>query len=514
MDGLPTFPGLDVLSQVGRLGRTVRYRLASTREFLVLFDEPADHDAIAAAAEPYLGSVIDRLCPVHAVVRHEGRIGVVIEGELGENPWQQPAWGEAEALPVLRRAASVVAALHARGNAHGALKPDGLRLLHEGEIEVFPAVVLPEPAPETGTPLSALARDLAALADLACHLIAGASLRQPAGVGALPGALMECASPATAQAVRLVLETAGRDPGPADSVDVLRRVGWARDVEPPRRAFPAPVPRSAAAPVTASPTAPAPTNPSASSGASAVGAGAGAGPVDSVESVDAGGRGGRSASRSDAGASRVEERLTRAELRAAPRSSAVPIAVALGLLLVGGALVVIGNPGAMKKFWSGDSADQVAALPTPKDPLAGGGTGSASPAVESPPASSEAPVAEEESATSLADQILEELAAKRAARDAARVTPRKKKNYDRTLIDEGDGLRKAAQEILVTVRDGGLSMSKKNEKLAEAIKKLEAAREKYEGFAEQHPSRERLVEGSIEDVNSLLFFAYRQKTSG
>ncbi|MFG0316949.1 MAG: hypothetical protein ACF8XB_06740, partial [Planctomycetota bacterium JB042] len=204
--------------------------------------------------------------------------------------------------------------------------------------------------------------------------------------------------------------------------------------------------------------------------------------------------------------------------RPEPRSSAIPIAVAVGLLLMGGALVVIGNPEAMKRFFRGEAGDDVASLPTPKGPLE---AERKRPVVTNlyptPPsgANDRAPAAAEgEGSTALADQILQELAEKRRARDASRSSKRTKRSYDRTLIDEGEGLQKEAKAILVEVRDGGLTPAEKNVKLDEAIKKLEAAREKYEGFAEQFPSRQRLVEGSIEDVNSLLFFAYRQKTAG
>ncbi len=467
MSGLPTFPGLDVLSEVGRVGPTVRYRLASTREFLVLFDEEVEPSSVTAAAEAWVGVDVDGLCTVRSLVRHDGRIGVVIEGELGEDPWQQPAWGESESLTVLRRAASVVAALHARGLSHGALKPHGLRLLSEGEVEVLPPVVLPAPAAPTG--LSPIARDLSALADLACHLIARAPLERPAGIGALPAAVTENASPATTQAIRLVLETAADEPAESDAVEVLKRVGWAREIERP------------------SPVA------GARRTASAV----------SPEAAEV--------------ASAPRERRERPP-RPEPRSSAVPIAVAVALLVMGGALVVIGNPDAMKKFFRGDAGNEVAALPTPKGTLE---AERKRPVVTNlyptPPSgvSDPAPSASGGGgSTELADQILQELAEKRRARDASRSSKRSKKSYDRTLIDEGEGLQKEAKAILVEVRDGGLTPAKKNVKLDEAIKKLEAAREKYEGFAEQFPSRQRLVEGSIEDVNSLLFFAYRQKTAG
>ncbi len=62
------------------------------------------------------------------------------------------------------------------------------------------------------------------------------------------------------------------------------------------------------------------------------------------------------------------------------------------------------------------------------------------------------------------------------------------------------------------LRESKVDPKQKNSKVQRAIDLLEQAREKYEGFVEQYPAKERLVDGSLQDVNSMIFFAYRQKT--
>ncbi|MBI4880282.1 MAG: hypothetical protein HY812_11590 [Planctomycetes bacterium] len=480
--------GMKVLSELGRDAYTRRFRLDSPRaEFLVMFEEAALAGAVHEAARRYGVLEIEGLARLTQVVVEAGRVGIVVEGEVGESAWRREPLGEGEALRVLQEASTSLARLLAAGESHGALKPDGITLLAGRGTMILPPILLPgcqrelmggsggsESAAEREyRALPAPARDLAAMADLACHLIGGLRPARPAGVGALPGELKRQASPATAQAVRLLFEAAAKDPSPAEAAAILQRIGWARSAASPGgaaesdasrrvRRRPGAEARSAGAP-------------SASGGSGQPAEGA---------------------------------------WRKAPRIPG-PVA-ALALLIVGGSVLVLNHGAAAKWIRPVASDESTQRLAVPPDPLRLKARADASP--DEAPAE---PVAAEEralpggneavdaAASALADEIL------RTLNESVRrmSIPLPKQSFDRALIDAGDQVREEAKTILAAVRDRTVPHEERNVRLDEAIKLLESAREKYEKFAEQNPGRERLVSGSVEDVNALIFFAHRQKTS-
>lgn len=498
MSTLPSLPGLTILSEMGGDRHSRTYRLDGPGERrLLLYRDPALARAVAELAEQFDALQVEGLIRVEQVVRHQDQVGVVLAGDSGTDPWRHPPLGELESLPFLHEVGQTVAEMHLADLAHGSLKPDGLRISPAGELEVVPAFILADhldhldrlaaseqAAPGDGSSrnsLSPAGRDLADLADLACHLIAGLSPRKPAGVGAEPVELRSIASPATAEAVRLLLEKAARNPTPAEACELLGRVGWAPDIGPIRRPRRAPVRETLVrAPLRA--TARPPRNreaaPTAASG------------------------------RSEGGG---EERRSGDAAAYAPRPERrwVPYVAVAAVALLGVGLLVVGGGGGLSNFFSGSSGGNTA-LPTPDGPLAGTDRSRSMEDLKKEllgdvPAAS----AGTEAPADLADQILEDLAA-RNARNPAQGKP--KRSYDRAFIDQGDRLADEAKTILADIRDRKVKPEDRNARLDAAIQKLESAREKYESFVEQFPSRERLVEGGLEDVNSLIFFAYRQKT--
>lgn len=85
-------------------------------------------------------------------------------------------------------------------------------------------------------------------------------------------------------------------------------------------------------------------------------------------------------------------------------------------------------------------------------------------------------------------------------------------DVDRQAIEHGDALVEQARRRLEEVRARKGSRAERRRRLDEAIALLEKARKSFESFAEQYPARKRLVEDRITEVNSLIFFATRQRT--
>ena len=489
MSRLPAIPGLKILAEIGRDPLTSRFRLQGGGDrALVLFNDPAWADAVFAGVKRCGSADVSGLVRIEQVVQHEDLLGVVLCGDFGTDLNNVPVLGELKAKPHLCRMATILAGLFRLGESHGALLPGGATLTDSGEVTLLPPVVLPgflceavdaasaEEGPGADPAylaLSSAGRDLAALADLACYLIAGLKPIRPAGVGGFPEALKHACSPATAQAVRLLLDAAGRAPSPAEALEVLERLGWAEGRPSagnrPRKPVAVTVRRPPKAAGTSSPS----------------------------------------------GSERLEP------VGRPVRTRRIPVLVGvLALAMLGVGLLSIGAGGAMKEFWTG-RPQQDQALPEPQallgrqEPLSEPGAGllavldepltdGASGAADGALGGAGAP---DEAATALANQILEDLAKKRALKGAPAA---KKKGYDRSLMREGNQLREEGKVILAELREAKLSPAEKNAELRQAIGLLESAREKYEAFVEQFPTRECLVEGSLEDVNALIFHAYRQ----
>ncbi len=498
MEPLPQIPDLEILSLVHQGPRMRRYRLASVHEFLWLYEDPAVAEAVRQTTRRFMTVSIDGLARVTGIVEHAGGVGVVLEGDVGDSPWSLEPIGEMRSLPLLHATASIVAMMHQSGMEHGWLHPDGVTIHDGSAVLVLPPMVLPafldaQIGVEDGrgagfdglTPFGA---DLSALAHLACHWIGGLKPTKAAGVGALPAALKSVASPATAQAVWMLLETAAQDPDATDSVELLNRIGWVHDVRPPKRAV-------TTAPIARSPRDPAP-------------AAAPAAPPRSPERVElprAGRAPGvpRAAEPRPRAPANAEDRPARARRVAEESRGPIPaILVACFLLVLGGGLLAIGNREALERFWSADP-DHAMSLPSPEAPAA------PTPLVEETTPEADPPAPESQTSAEIAADLLRDIDERNARK---KELDRKARTYNRTLINEGDRLKQQAITILAGLREGGVDPKEKNEKLDQAIQFLEQAREKYDGFVEQYPDRERLVEGVLEEVNGLLFHAYRQKT--
>lgn len=500
MTSPPAIAGLEILAEMGRDRFVRRFRLGGRdARHLVLLDglDAAAAGEVLATARRFVGASVRGVAPLHDIVQHDGGAGFVIGVEPGESLWRTFGVGELATLPILRLLAEAVARLHARGLAHGALLAEAVLVRDaSGAPCVLPPVVAPEAIPTVGrsvgrpesetesyAALPLIARDLSALAQFACQWISGARPELAAGVGIVPESVQMLASPATAQALRLVFELASKNPTASASRELLERIGWARDLGDAPVAKPAPVavapsraavrkpdasatPAAASAPV--SPTASAPASPTAAS------------------TPDASGTPRRRPAREPAA------KKTRIPLILGP------IAVAA----IGGALY----------FMGGDKAvDEYANAPreTTANAPAGGSTPSVSLPKPAPPTPvDEAPV--DADAAAEAERVIQALKAKKEGK----VEPAKP-TYDRTLIDAGDKLKTEGTAILNELRDKKIPFEQTGAKIDEAIQKLEAARDEYVKFGEQYESRARLVEKSIEDVNSLLYFAYRnRKTLG
>ncbi len=481
-----TIAGLKVLSELGRDAYTRRFRLDSPRaEILVMFQEATVAGAVNEAARRYQALQIEGVTRIVRAVAEAGQVGLVVAGETGQSAWRSEPLGEGGALRILQEASSSLARLLAAGESHGTLKPDGITLLADGSTLILPPILLPErlrelmgasgsaeaAAERERRTLAAPGRDLAALADLACHLIAGLRPVRPAGVGALPEELKRQASPATAQAVRLLFEAAAKGPSPDEAAAILERVGWARGV--------------------------------------------------SASGAPAAGETGRRTRRSSGADARLasagegEPGPAPGAARRVSRRIPGPV-VALALLFAAGCVLVLSRGFGAPWSWPVGTDGSEGALPVPPDPLrrpARAGDQS-----ETPPMGPDAPGEPvlpggndevDAAAAALADEIL------RALNDNVRrlSIPVARRSFDRALIDEGDRLRDDAKAILAAVRDRTVPHEERNTRLDEAIALLERARENYEKFAEQNAERERLVSGSVEDVNALIFFAHRMKTS-
>ena len=500
MAGLPKIPGLEVLAEMGRDSWTSRYRLqGSDSPSLVIFHDPMVASAVQEGAKRLDSVNLDGLVRIEQVVVHEGRLGVILRGDLGSDLWRAPVQGELKSLPLLHQLADVLAGLFRQGLSHGALIPEGVCRLSDGSVIVLPPVILPAflraaagtPDQSSGaTELSPAGRDLSALGNLACHLIAGLKPSAAAGVGSLPEALKNAASPATAQAVRLVLEAAAREPKPDEAAELLERIGWARPEEAgarrrrARARVPKPQLRLAQNAVVAGGERPA-RRPGSASG-------------DRVATEPTG--------------------STESERRRPERRLPV-LAGVLALALLGAGLLFIGVGDAVSEFWSGRPHPSEA-LPSPTAPLDRrvaldqlldevGSEGSSGEAGVDAFSMSASALGTDSSSTALADRILEELAKKQAQK---KPVARKERSYERTLIREGDRLKEEAKTVLGELREARLTPKEKNSQLEEAIALLEQSRDKYAAFAEQFPSKERLVESSISDVNALIFHAHRQKS--
>jgi len=480
MAALPRIPGFEILSEIGRDTLASSFRLQGPDSpCLVLFHDPALASAVQAEARR-LGSValdeVEGLVRLERVIQHEGRPGVILRGDLGSDLWRSPVLGELRSLPLLHQLADVLAGLFRRDLSHGALLPGGACLRLDGTVVVLPPVILPGFLKSAAPPLlSPAGQDLSALAHLACHLIGGLRPNAAAGVGSLPEELKNVASPAAAAAVRILLEAAARNPSPADALEVLERIGWAQREDGTSRRARVPVVVQPSSRPSRAPESPAPR---AAEGAGSPGT----------------------------------------ERRVRPRRIPALVGVLL-LALLGAGLLMIGAGDALSEFWSGRPRVQET-LPTPESPLdrssARAGTDEASDAAfdSGDPADLRAGGSlstedSESASTALADEILARLAERQAQKPTV---SRKKRGTDRTLIREGDHLLEQAKTTLADLREGTPTPQEKNARLEQAIGILEQSREKYEAFAEQFPTQERLVENKLSDVNALIFHAYRQKT--
>lgn len=502
MTSPPAIAGLEILAEMGRDRFVRRFRLGGRdARHLVLLDglDAGAAGEVLACARRFAAATVRGVAPVLDIVQHEGGAGFVIGVEPGESLWRTFGVGELAMLPVLRGLAEAVVRLHARGVPHGALLAEAVLVRDAaGSPWVLPPVVAPEALPQIGSRvgrpeaetdsyagLPLVARDLSALAQFACQWISGARPERAAGVGIVPESVQLLASPATAQALRLVFELASKDPTPAASRELLERIGWARDLAD------APAPRPAAAPVAPARSAPRKGEPAGSATPSAA-------PIApaAVASNTAG------AASGDADRAGAETPRRRALREAPPKKTRIPLILGpIALAAIGGVLYVMGGDKAVDEYANAPRESAV-------DAKAPTGTPTAALPKSAPTPVDDVPV--DADAAAAADRVIQELAAKKAGK----VEPAKP-TYDRTLIDAGDKLKAEGTAILNELRDKKIPFEQTGAKIDEAIQKLEAARDEYVKFTEQFENRARLVEKSIEDVNSLLYFAYRnRKTLG
>lgn len=487
-------PGLEILAEMGRDRYVRRYRLGGRdARSLVLLDglDATAAGEVLATARRFVGQSVRGVAPLLDIVQHAGGAGFVIGAEPGESLWRTFGVGELATLPVLRSLAEAVARLHARGLAHGALLADAILVRDaQGAPCVLPPVVAPEAIPSVGrivgrsdaetdayAALSPVARDLSALGQFACQWISGARPEACAGVGILPESVQMLASPATAQALRLVFEAASKNPTAQASRELLERIGWVRDLGD--------VPAAKPAPVAVAPTRTAARKPEApSNDAPRAAAASESSPATSADAAPAGAASRRRPSREPA-----------------PKKTRIP-------MILGP--IAVAAIGAVLYFMGGDKAvDEYANAPRASSDSSTSSTAS-SPVTLPKPAPPEAPVdvPVDADAAAEAERVIQALKAKKEGK----VEPAKP-TYDRTLIDAGDKLRVEGTAILNDLRDKKIPFEQTGAKIDEAIQKLEAARDEYVKFSEQYENRSRLVEKSIEDVNSLLYFAYRNRKS-
>lgn len=125
--------------------------------------------------------------------------------------------------------------------------------------------------------------------------------------------------------------------------------------------------------------------------------------------------------------------------------------------------------------------------------------------VVTPPTDSPAPAIDDSAATrALAEKILSDI------RASAKPAPAAPTRHPELI--EAERLEEEGKKLLVDIRDKKVEAAKRNETLLLAIEKLESARTKVENLTEQNPALTRQLEVVLEDLNALIFHAYRLKT--
>ncbi|MCC7170258.1 MAG: hypothetical protein IT459_07405 [Planctomycetes bacterium] len=504
MTSPPAIAGLEILAEMGRDRFVRRFRLGGRdARHLVLLDglDAAASGDVLTTARRFVGTSVRGVAPLLDIVQHDGGAGFVIGVEPGESLWRTFGVGELATLPVLRTLAEAVARLHARGLAHGALLAEAALVRDaSGDPYVLPPVVAPESLPAVGrsvgrpesesdsyATLPLVARDLSALAQFACQWISGARPELAAGVGIVPESVQMLASPATAQALRLVFDLASKNPTAAASRELLERIGWASDL--------ADAPVAKPAPVAVAPTRAAVRKPEASPAPAAVAAASG--PSANVGTPAA------SAAVSNPTGDASGSPRRRPAREPAPKKTRIPLILGpIAVAAIGAVLYVMGGDKAVDEYAN-----------APRGTTDATSANHSAPPVSLPKPAPPTPVEEapvDADAAAEAERVIQALKAKKEGK----VEPAKP-TYDRTLIDAGDKLKAEGTAILNDLREKKIPFEQTGAKIDEAIQKLEAARDEYVKFGEQYESRARLVEKSIEDVNSLLYFAYRnRKTLG
>lgn len=107
-------------------------------------------------------------------------------------------------------------------------------------------------------------------------------------------------------------------------------------------------------------------------------------------------------------------------------------------------------------------------------------------------------------ARALAEKIISDI------RASAKPAPTPKAR-DPELV-AAEELEAEGKKLLLDIRDKKVELANRNAVLQQAIDKLEAARTKLDLLVEQKPELRRQLEGSLEDLNALIFGAYRLKT--
>lgn len=435
------------------------------------------------------------VAPVEESVLFEGRRGMVLRADTGENPWTHARYGELDGMPVVAAvAAGVAGLLRSELGGHGHLRSGALDLLYGGGVQILPPFVLASWfAEQDGTPQtkgpgervghegrSVASRDLLDVAALMGWLIGGVSLTA-GDASSLAKGLAEYASPGTVQHVRVLVDLAATDPSAevaAAALDRLARRGAGR----------------AAA---------------------------------TVAAADRGGRASseRRSSERRPSENRLAERAAgsdpsggaekppRARVR---RGSGAGTALVGFLMLLIGAWVIDGGE-TVRRLIGALMSGGATSLEGPSDPMKNAGSGDSYPQMTADDYSDahKAKPDIEETIEGLtpaesAQKILADMAAARAAKNPPPVIP--KSSYDRAKLDEGDRLRKEGEEVIRQVIEREIPFSERNVNLDRAIKLLEDAREGFIGFQDEFPGKADLVEGALEDINSLLRLAYKSKT--
>lgn len=168
-------------------------------------------------------------------------------------------------------------------------------------------------------------------------------------------------------------------------------------------------------------------------------------------------------------------------------------------------LFLMGLGGGLERARNFLRMDDSAPEPTPYTPKY---TESGTPQVSSPAGSTSGstPPAIDDSAAAkaLAEKIISDI------RASAKPAPTPKAR-DPELV-AAEELEAEGKKLLQDVRDKKVDLANRNAVLQQAIDKLEAARTKLDTLIEQKPELTRQLEGSLEDLNALIFGAYRLKT--